>query len=113
MLCSELSKWHCLLWCLIIGVGVFLLLPIDHIALIIELLGKVPRKLILAGKYSKEFFTKKGKHARPATSCLLQLNPVELLEYARYFQQKVLFQTEHLMALGNSHLLSLRTELEN
>ena len=33
----------------------------DHIALIIELLGKVPRKLIVAGKYSKEFFTKKGK----------------------------------------------------
>ncbi|XP_070695848.1 SRSF protein kinase 1b isoform X2 [Pempheris klunzingeri] len=33
----------------------------DHIALIIELLGKVPRKLILAGKYSKEFFTKKGE----------------------------------------------------
>uniref|UniRef100_A0A6Q2ZKI7 non-specific serine/threonine protein kinase n=1 Tax=Esox lucius TaxID=8010 RepID=A0A6Q2ZKI7_ESOLU len=32
----------------------------DHIALIIELLGKVPKKLILAGKYSKEFFTKKG-----------------------------------------------------
>uniref|UniRef100_A0A672HG12 non-specific serine/threonine protein kinase n=1 Tax=Salarias fasciatus TaxID=181472 RepID=A0A672HG12_SALFA len=32
----------------------------DHVALIIELLGKVPRKLILAGKYSKEFFTKKG-----------------------------------------------------
>ncbi|XP_040059998.1 SRSF protein kinase 1b isoform X2 [Gasterosteus aculeatus] len=33
----------------------------DHIALIIELLGKVPRKLISAGKYSKEFFTKKGE----------------------------------------------------
>ncbi|XP_046881248.1 SRSF protein kinase 1b isoform X2 [Hypomesus transpacificus] len=32
----------------------------DHIALIIELLGKVPRKLIMVGKYSKEFFTKKG-----------------------------------------------------
>uniref|UniRef100_A0A3B5MM38 non-specific serine/threonine protein kinase n=1 Tax=Xiphophorus couchianus TaxID=32473 RepID=A0A3B5MM38_9TELE len=32
----------------------------DHIALIIELLGKVPRKLIVAGKYCKEFFTKKG-----------------------------------------------------
>ncbi|XP_070601290.1 SRSF protein kinase 1 [Erythrolamprus reginae] len=32
----------------------------DHIALIIELLGKIPRKLIIAGKYSKEFFTKKG-----------------------------------------------------
>lgn len=52
----------------------------DHIALIIELLGKVPRKLVLAGKYSKEFFTKKGKQPQhhlhppvplPATSCLL------------------------------------------
>lgn len=32
----------------------------DHIALIIELLGQVPRKLIAAGKHSKEFFTKKG-----------------------------------------------------
>ncbi|KAJ8395401.1 hypothetical protein AAFF_G00033860 [Aldrovandia affinis] len=32
----------------------------DHIALIIELLGKIPRKLVTAGKYSKEFFTKKG-----------------------------------------------------
>ncbi|KAM3916251.1 SRSF protein kinase 1-like [Leptodactylus fuscus] len=32
----------------------------DHIALIIELLGHIPRKLIAAGKYSKEFFTKKG-----------------------------------------------------
>ncbi|XP_068101420.1 SRSF protein kinase 1-like [Hyperolius riggenbachi] len=32
----------------------------DHIALIIELLGQIPRKLIAAGKYSKDFFTKKG-----------------------------------------------------
>ncbi|XP_053562784.1 SRSF protein kinase 1 isoform X2 [Bombina bombina] len=32
----------------------------DHIALIIELLGRIPRKLIAAGKYSKDFFTKKG-----------------------------------------------------
>ncbi|KAG9473374.1 hypothetical protein GDO78_016514 [Eleutherodactylus coqui] len=32
----------------------------DHIALIIELLGQIPRKLIAAGKHSKEFFTKKG-----------------------------------------------------
>lgn len=33
----------------------------DHIALIMELLGKVPRKVVAAGKYSREFFTKKGK----------------------------------------------------
>ncbi|XP_055974314.1 SRSF protein kinase 2 isoform X2 [Sorex fumeus] len=33
----------------------------DHIALIIELLGKVPRKYAMLGKYSKEFFTRKGE----------------------------------------------------
>jgi hypothetical protein len=32
----------------------------DHIALIMELLGKVPRKVVAAGKYSREFFSKKG-----------------------------------------------------
>uniref|UniRef100_UPI003AAC494D SRSF protein kinase 1a n=1 Tax=Centroberyx gerrardi TaxID=166262 RepID=UPI003AAC494D len=47
----------------------------DHIALIIELLGTVPRKLIVAGKYSKDFFTKKGdlKH-------ITKLKPWGLLE---------------------------------
>ncbi|XP_030640949.1 SRSF protein kinase 1a [Chanos chanos] len=47
----------------------------DHIALIIELLGSVPRKLIAAGKYSKDFFTKKGelKH-------ITKLKPWGLLE---------------------------------
>lgn len=33
----------------------------DHIALITELLGKVPRKVVAAGKFSREFFTKKGE----------------------------------------------------
>ncbi|XP_068595107.1 SRSF protein kinase 2 [Brachionichthys hirsutus] len=33
----------------------------DHIALITELLGKVPRKVVAAGKYSREFFSKKGE----------------------------------------------------
>lgn len=42
-----------------IAIFLFLLQP-DHIALIIELLGKIPRKLVMNGKYSKEFFTKKG-----------------------------------------------------
>ncbi|XP_044068253.1 SRSF protein kinase 1a isoform X4 [Siniperca chuatsi] len=47
----------------------------DHIALIIELLGSVPRKLIMTGKYSKDFFTKKGdlKH-------ITKLKPWGLLE---------------------------------
>ncbi|XP_018108150.1 SRSF protein kinase 2 isoform X4 [Xenopus laevis] len=33
----------------------------DHIALITELLGKIPRKFGILGKYSKDFFTKKGE----------------------------------------------------
>merc|ERR1719228_780636 len=33
----------------------------DHIALIIELLGMVPRGIALGGKYSREFFNKKGE----------------------------------------------------
>ncbi|XP_035280612.1 LOW QUALITY PROTEIN: SRSF protein kinase 3-like [Anguilla anguilla] len=33
----------------------------DHIAMIIELLGKVPRKVAAAGRYSREFFTKTGE----------------------------------------------------
>ncbi|XP_056429508.1 SRSF protein kinase 2 isoform X2 [Hyla sarda] len=33
----------------------------DHIALITELLGKIPRKFAMLGKYSKDFFNKKGE----------------------------------------------------
>jgi len=38
----------------------------DHIALIIELLGAIPRSVALGGKYSKDFFTKRVelKHIR-------------------------------------------------
>lgn len=76
----------------------FLCLPVDHIALIIELLGKVPRKLILAGKYSKEFFTKKGKHTHThtrkhpntlQTSCLLEAEYSTSLKYAQVFGANV------------------------
>lgn len=33
----------------------------DHIAHIIELLGPIPRHIALAGKYSREFFNRRGK----------------------------------------------------
>jgi len=33
----------------------------DHIAHIIELLGPIPRHIALSGKYSREFFNKKGE----------------------------------------------------
>merc|ERR1719494_1648819 len=38
----------------------------DHIALIVELMGRIPRHIALSGKYSKEYFTKKGdlKHIK-------------------------------------------------
>ncbi|RXN35393.1 SRSF kinase 1-like isoform X2 [Labeo rohita] len=56
-----------------------------HIALIIELLGKIPRKLIMNGKYSKEFFTKKGdlRHITKLKPWGLQDVLVEKYEWAR------------------------------
>lgn len=47
----------------------------DHLALMIELLGKVPRHFALSGKYSQEYFTKRGdlKH-------ITKLKPWGLLE---------------------------------
>jgi serine/threonine-protein kinase SRPK1 len=33
----------------------------DHLAHIIELLGDIPEHIVCVGKYSREFFNKKGK----------------------------------------------------
>jgi serine/threonine-protein kinase SRPK1 len=33
----------------------------DHLAHVIELLGPIPRTTAFSGKYSREFFNKKGK----------------------------------------------------
>ncbi|KAF4520906.1 hypothetical protein B566_EDAN010321 [Ephemera danica] len=33
----------------------------DHLAHIIELLGEIPRNIAFSGKYSREFFTKRGE----------------------------------------------------
>ena len=35
----------------------------DHIAHIIELTGDIPRHIMFSGKYSRDFFTKKGTGA--------------------------------------------------
>ncbi len=32
----------------------------DHIAHIIELIGQIPKEIALSGKYSKDYFNKKG-----------------------------------------------------
>ena len=34
----------------------------DHLAHIIELIGNIPKHIALSGKYSREFFTKKGDY---------------------------------------------------
>jgi serine/threonine-protein kinase SRPK3 len=34
----------------------------DHIAQIIELMGEFPKSVAFAGKYSGEFFNRKGEH---------------------------------------------------
>lgn len=34
----------------------------DHLAHVIELLGPIPRKIAFSGKYSREFFNKKGQY---------------------------------------------------
>jgi hypothetical protein len=36
----------------------------DHLAHVIELLGPIPRKIAFSGKYSREFFNKKGNYLK-------------------------------------------------
>lgn len=40
----------------------------DHLAHIIELLGPIPRSIAMSGKYSREFFTKRGEHNVPVSA---------------------------------------------
>uniref|UniRef100_A0A674GKH4 non-specific serine/threonine protein kinase n=1 Tax=Taeniopygia guttata TaxID=59729 RepID=A0A674GKH4_TAEGU len=37
----------------------------DHIAHVIELLGEIPRHVALGGRYSREFFNRRGEGAGP------------------------------------------------
>ena len=53
----------------------------DHLAMFQELLGKIPKKIALAGKYSKKFFDRKGnlKHIKQ-----LKFWPVEEVLHEKY-----------------------------
>ena len=44
----------------------------DHLAHIIELLGVIPKHIALSGKYSREFFNKRGEDI-PIFPCTCQL----------------------------------------
>ncbi|CAG2217997.1 SRPK2 [Mytilus edulis] len=65
----------------------------DHIAHIIELLGPIPRHIALAGKYSREFFNRRGelKH-------ILKLKPWALTEV---LQEKYEWTPEEAGAFGD------------
>ena len=71
--CSVLIKLSC------VSVLLAMFPNADHIALIIELLGKVPRKYAMLGKYSKEFFTRKGNSIYITTNFQHDLLPKETL----------------------------------
>ena len=53
----------------------------DHLAMFQELLGKIPKKLALSGKYSKKFFDRKGnlKHIKQ-----LKFWPIEEVLHEKY-----------------------------
>ena len=45
----------------------------DHLAHIIELLGPIPRHIALSGKYSREFFNKRGAYQSVHLSLFVRL----------------------------------------
>ena len=45
----------------------------DHLAHIIELLGPIPRNIAMSGKYSREFFNKRGTQNMLDCLCLFDL----------------------------------------
>ncbi|KAL3940916.1 MAG: hypothetical protein SGBAC_004629 [Bacillariaceae sp.] len=63
----------------------------DHLAMFQELLGKMPKKLALEGKYSKQFFDKKGnlKHIKTLKFWPIQDVLVEKYHYAKEDAQAV------------------------
>eukprot|EP00526_Cylindrotheca_closterium_P002460 CAMPEP_0113651034 /NCGR_PEP_ID=MMETSP0017_2-20120614/27189_1 /TAXON_ID=2856 /ORGANISM="Cylindrotheca closterium" /LENGTH=939 /DNA_ID=CAMNT_0000563651 /DNA_START=238 /DNA_END=3057 /DNA_ORIENTATION=+ /assembly_acc=CAM_ASM_000147 len=63
----------------------------DHLAMFQELLGKMPKKLALEGKYSKQFFDKKGnlKHIKTLKFWPVQDVLVEKYHYSKEDAQAV------------------------
>jgi len=55
----------------------------DHIALIMELLGRLPKHVSLSGKYSRDYFTRKGelKHIKKLRPWCLRDVLVEKYEW--------------------------------
>jgi serine/threonine-protein kinase SRPK3 len=72
----------------------------DHLAQIMELLGKMPRKIALSGRYSKKYFTRAGTLRRIKG---LQFWPLKnvLMEKYRIKESEAIALTEFLMPMLN------------
>lgn len=53
----------------------------DHLAHVIELLGPIPKHIALEGKYSREFFNKRGKDI-----CIFNLTIFSVRDYVTSFK---------------------------
>ena len=61
----------------------------DHLAHIIELLGPIPRHIALAGKYSREFFNRRGNilslvKRKLSLEALMRLEPAYSVKVVGY-----------------------------
>ncbi|PPR07639.1 hypothetical protein CVT24_006547 [Panaeolus cyanescens] len=109
---SDLWSVACILFELITG-GDYLFDPVsgsryskddDHIAQIIELLGEIPKSIAFSGKYSHEFFNRKGE--------LRHINKLRYWPLEAVLHDKYLFPKPDADALASFLLPMLRLQPE-
>lgn len=88
----------------------FFLSLVDHIAHIIELLGNIPRHFALSGKYSREFFNRRGSTSsswkvpwcRQKWNCCYWLSQLPLRSISWNHTTRIpLWKTKHTGICGN------------
>ncbi|CAE6524897.1 unnamed protein product [Rhizoctonia solani] len=73
----------------------------DHIAQIIELLGEFPKSIAFSGKYSAEFFNRKGKSSLP-------ISPRELrhIHKLRFWPVESVLHDKYLLSRADSDMIA-------
>lgn len=64
----------------------------DHLAHVIELIQPIPRHIAFSGKYSREFFNKRGNVIESFTELVVLTRKIEFrraIKYARFFSLNV------------------------
>eukprot|EP00808_Paulinella_micropora_P000713 g52407.t1 len=77
----------------------------DHLALMMELLGKMPKKITTQGKYSKEFFNRKGE--------LHNIKKLNMWPLEDVLKEKYKFDAEESRAFSNFLLPMLNLSANN